>query len=167
VKKISFALFALITVCSLQCKQQGERMNGDLYFSFFRVGSFYNQPKYIIDSFERYADTANIQTAGTDDKKLLAAYAILKREGLLYSPFVNIKLAGDTIITLYMSAADYADIKKIHYKQLMAEHKKIYLQFSAKPLGDNMFACTALYSVSQLPGDTYLQSKKLLIEDYQ
>ena len=62
-------------------------LTADLYYSFFRLGSYYHQPDSIADRYEKYFDTLEYETADKEQRKFFNRYKRLKEEKLLYQPF--------------------------------------------------------------------------------
>ena len=61
--RLAIILFSTVTslffsTCKLD-KHDIKVIEGDLYFSWLRFGSFYNQPDSIIEKVKLYADTVN------------------------------------------------------------------------------------------------------------
>ncbi|HSY60609.1 MAG TPA: hypothetical protein VK796_01985, partial [Cytophaga sp.] len=88
-KKLVYVfLFILLIIFISSSRQNNEIIEGDLYFSVFRFGSFYNQPDSVVNRFKTYADTVNRSNINYLDKKVLTMYELLKQEDLLFSPFI-------------------------------------------------------------------------------
>jgi len=166
-RNLTLFSFLFIAISYYSCKQNQINLEGDLRFTFFRIGSFYNQPDSIVKDVTVYADTVNKANLREDEKRLLGMYDVLKKEKLQYSPFVNLVLDHDSLIILYLNKEDYDKIKIYHRKELISEHKKIRIKVSAKALGYNMYLCKQLVGVNKIDGQTGETERKLLIEDYK
>ena len=93
-------------------------------------------------------------------------YDKLKSENLLYSPFVEIKVNNDSIITLYLSKNDYDKIKVYRRHDLIDINKKIVIKAETKFLASGMVYCSKLLSVEKVDGITEQRDSKMKIEDY-
>ncbi len=155
---------------TIACRQNHSDKNiveGDLYFSAFRYGSFYNQPDSLIKAFETYADTTNSDSLSNFDKQLLQTYYLLKKENRLYSPFVELRINDSSIIKLYLDTIDYNKIKIYTRKDLQDNKKKIRIKVESKDLANGLLICTKLISIDKLNGVTMQQEKKFKIDDYK
>jgi len=163
-KRLIPTILILIVACN--SKPKTETLTGDLYFSFFRLGSFYNQTDSMIQGFEKYLDTLKYETADGDQRRFLTQYKILKEEKLLYQPFVDILTERDSVVTLYLETDDYNEIKKYKRKELHDEGKKIKIQADVKEIGERLFYCVDLVKVDKVDGETQIKSNKWKVEDY-
>ncbi len=155
-----FCYFLLLM--GMSCQEEKDVLEGDLYFSYLRFGSFYHQPDTIVRRFQAFADTAQMDR----DSSFLAQYQTLKRENLLYSPFVDLELKDNSIITLYLQPSDYDKIKIYKRKDLQTSHTKIHIKTRVKSLENKLFLCKDLISVDRISGETYPANGKWKIEDY-
>lgn len=159
-------LLFIVTLFLFACAQKNKTIEGDLYFSFFRFGSFYDQPDSIITKFTNYANTVRRETLDTVDKQVLVMYATLKKENLLFNPFVELRLDNDSIIKLYLNKSDYEKIKIHKRQELQNKNKKIKIMAEGKNLGNGMFLCEKLISIDKVDGQTQQIQKKFKIDDY-
>jgi hypothetical protein len=156
----------LILFCGCDNQPKAEILTGDLYFSFFRPGSFYNQPDSLVKTFQTYFDTLTIENAGTGDKILLTQYNILKEKDLLYQPFIYLKTDLDSVVTLYLNPLNYEKIKVHKRQKLQDEKKKVRIEASVTSIDNGLFYCTELKHVDIVDGETLQRQKKWKIEDY-
>jgi len=161
-------LLSIILILIFGCENQPrtDTVTGDLYFSFFTVGSYYNQPDSVIRQFETHFDTLTIEKANPRDKKLLNQYRTLKEKNLLYQPFVYLKTDLDSVVTLYLDTLDYDRIKVHKRQKLQDENKKIRIEASVTMIGSALFYCEKLKRVDIVDGVTLQREKKFKIEDY-
>jgi hypothetical protein len=164
-------LFSIVTLIFLSTcssdKQESKMIEGDLYYSWLRIGSFYNQPDSIVEKVKLYADTVNRKLVDSSDLKTLTMYEILKKENLLYRPFIDLKLDNDSIVKIYFTNEDYNKINIFNRQELLNTKKKIRIKTEVRDLGLGMALCTNLLSVSKVDGQTLQINKKLKIEDYR
>jgi len=163
-KRLIPTLLILIVACN--SKPKTETLTGDLYFSFFRIGSFYNQPDSIVEGFKIYFDTLKYETADQDQRRFLNQYNRLKDEKLLYHPFVDILTEKDSVVTLLLETDDYNEIRKFKRKELQDEGKKIRIVAQVRKLDDRLFYCSDLIKVDKVDGETGIRSRKWKVEDY-
>jgi hypothetical protein len=163
-KKLIPTILILIVACDN--KPTTDTLTGDLYFSFFRLGNYYNQPDSIVQRFETYFDTLAIGTANSDEKKLLTQYQNLKDKGLLYHPFVYLLSGPDSVVALYLDTLDYEQTKKYKRQRLQDEHKKVRIEASVTKIDSGLFLCNKLKKVELIDGETLQRQRKLKIEDY-
>jgi hypothetical protein len=147
--------------------QENGQIEGDLYFDWLRIGSFYNEPDSVITQFKLYADTANRKNLDSSSFKILTMYEILKKENLLYRPFIDLRLDNDSVVKIYFANNDYERIKVYKRQNLLDTKKKIRLKMTVRNLGLGMALCTKLISVNKVDGQTYQVNPKLKIEDYR
>ncbi|MEO6452776.1 MAG: hypothetical protein ABIN97_01825 [Ginsengibacter sp.] len=163
---ILFVIFPFISACN-SGKSDHKLIEGDLYFSWFRFGSFYNQPDSIINRVTIYADTVNINTLDSSEKKYLTLYETLRKENLLYKPYIDMKLDNDSFFKIYFENADYNKIKIYRRQELLNTKKKIRIKMQIRDLGNSMALCTKLISIRKIDGQTFPINKKLKAEDYE
>lgn len=169
--RLAIILFSTVTslffsTCKLD-KHDIKVIEGDLYYSWLRFGSFYNQPDSIIEKVKLYADTVNRKLVDSSDLKTLTMYEILKKENLLDRPFIDLKLDNDSIVKIYFTNNDYEKIKIYKRQDLLDAKKKIRIKTEVRDLGFGMVLSTKLLSVSKVDGQTLQVNKKLKIEDYR
>jgi len=157
----------LILVVACDNRPVTDRITGDLFFSFFRVGNYYNKPDSVIERYETYFDTLNYEKADDEEKKLLTKYKKLKEENLLYKPFVDMLISEDSMVTLYLDKGDYDEIKKYKRQKLQDEHKKVKIEADVFKIDDGLYYCVDLREVKMVDGETFGKSRKLKIEDYE
>lgn len=141
-------------------------MTGDLYFGFFRLGSYYNISDSVKTNFETYLDTLDVEKADKETIRLINAYKKIKEENLIYKPFVDILVSSDSIVKLYLDSADYDRIKIYKRRQLQTDNKKVRIKANVRQFYNGYFYCKELVSVDIVDGETLQQQKKLKIEDY-
>jgi len=162
-------LFSVILVLILGCNSptSNDTLTGDLYFSPFRVGGYYNQPDSVVKQYEDYLNNLSAEeNAGLSKKKVLQRVKLLKEKNLLYHPFVYLRTKKDSIITLYLDTADYNQIKIYKRQKLRDENKKVRIQASVSKIDSGMYHCRKLKRIDLVDGETLLEEKKFKIEDY-
>lgn len=161
----SFPILWSLSSCSLD-KQANKQVEGDLYYDWFRIGSFYNQPDSIIEKIKLYADTVNREVLDPVDLRFLTMYEISKKEDLLYRPFIDLRLGNDSVVKIYFKNKDYDKIKIYKRQDLLDTKKKIRIKMEVQDLGFGMAVDKKLISINKVDGQTFQISPKLKIEDY-
>jgi len=160
----------LILFSSCGTANNDNLVTGDLYFSFFRIGTYYNLPDSTIEKMDNYLDAVDLETA--DDKadsaliELVLDYRKLKDERLIYKPMVDIRIDDDLIVKLVLDSADYDKIKSYKYQDLVDNNKKLKIKARTRKTGLGFYYCTDLLEVKLVIGKTLPQDNKLKIQDY-
>ena len=163
-KKLLLGIFILVLGCNKEPKMT--KVTGDLYFSFFRLGNYYNQPDSLINSFESYFDTVSVDKLNLEEKKIIQHYNILKEKDLLYRPLVYLKTDNDSVISLYLDTSDY-DLIKVHKRQKLQDgNKKLRIEAMVKMVDSGIYICKELRSVVMMDGETLQRQHKFKIDDY-
>ena len=160
-------IFLIIFCFSCNHEPKNEILIGDLYFSFFRIGNYYNQPDSLIKKYEDYFSTTNFETVSKEEKELFEQYKLLKKHDLLYNPFVEILTEKDSLIVkLYLEKQDYDKIKIYKRQDLQDNDKKVRIFSKVKRIDNKLYFCENLDSLKVIDGKTFQIQKKLRIEDY-
>ncbi|MEJ7643728.1 MAG: hypothetical protein WKF87_03980 [Chryseolinea sp.] len=151
---------------SCRDKADTKLMTGELYFSFLRIGNYYNQPDSIVQFYENYFETTDFDKVNENDRKLWAQYKKLKDLDLLYKPFVDISLKEDSVVRLYLDASEYDKIKIYKRHKLQEDKKKVKIECNVNKIDQGLYYCVDLLSVDVVDGETLQRQRKLKIEDY-
>lgn len=160
----------LLSLIACSSHESDNVTTGDLFFSPFRIGSYYNKPDSFRTWVEARIDTINLEKASKDSKMLHDIYNTLRNENLLYKPFVDLKIDKDSYVKLYLDSADYDEIKKHKWNDLRDEGKKVTIKARTRPIGDVGFPllyCVDLVEVNVVSGETLPGRSKFKIEDYE
>ena len=163
-KRLLPTILILILGCNSEPKT--DTLTGDLYFSFFRLGSYYNQADSVVKFYETYFDTVTFEKVNSADKRLIKQYRLLKEKNLLYRPFVNLKIQDDSVVTLYLDTLDYNRIKVYKRQKLQDDNKKVKIQAAVTMIDNGLFNCEKLKSIDLVDGETLQRQKKFKIDDY-
>jgi hypothetical protein len=156
----------LILVTSCGTTNNDNIMTGDLYFSFFRVGTYYNLPDSTIKKMEADLNAVNLDSADNALIELVKDYQKLKDEGLIYKPVVDVMTEDELTIKLLLDSADYDKIKIYKHKNLVDNNKKLRIKAKTRKTGLNFYYCTDLLGVTLVDGQTLPYDNKLKILDY-
>jgi hypothetical protein len=164
VKILFLLLFSFISIYSF-C-QNKDTINGDLYFGFFRYGSFYKQPKKIINWVESLSKSTQKDTLDKTQKDFLRIYEDLKREKLLYAPFIQMILPNDSVVRIYFNKSDYREIRKNKIDDLQEKNEKVTFNFEVRQIGKDLYYCEKMISMNRIKGQTFPIQTKFKLEDY-
>lgn len=161
-------LFLILAIVFSSCNSKIEvtNLNGDLYFGFLRIGSYYNQPDSMIVKFEQFFTKSNFDNFNQDEKEIFGHYEKLKKLDLLYSPFVEILTDNDSVVNLYLELEDYNKIKIYKRQKLQDEKKKVRISALVRKIDNKLYYCEKLEKVELIDGETLQVQRKFRIEDY-
>lgn len=167
-RKMRYITTTILILALSTCgtKEKENLLAGDLYFGFFRLGSYYNVSDSVRANFETYLDTLDLGKADKETIRLINSYKKVKEEKLIYKPFVDILVSSDSVVKLYLDSADYDRIKIYKRRQLQTDNKKIRIKANVRQFDNGYFYCKELVSVEMVDGETLQRQKKLKIEDY-
>jgi hypothetical protein len=159
-------LLLLLNISIHSCAQKTENITGDLYFGFLRYGSFYKQPKKIIKSVESLSTTTKRDTLDKTQQNILRIYEDLKREKLLYAPFIEMIFPNDSVVRVYFKKAEYRKIKENKIDDLQEKKEKVTLNLEVKQIGKDLYYCKKMVSMNRIKGQTLPRQTKFKLEDY-
>ncbi len=166
--KYLFVVAGLLCACS-PTHEDDDLLTGDLFFSAARYGSFYNLPDSVRERIEFVMDTVNVNTADSSSRAFIDAFQRLKDQQMLYKPYVDIKLAENSYVKLYLDSADYDRIKSYKRKFLQGSNKKVVIKAHTRQIGNlsvPLLYCTGLVEVKAVEGETLPRGNKFSIDDY-
>jgi hypothetical protein len=163
-KKIFLLLLLGISIYSFG--QKTENVTGDLYFGFWRYGSFYKQPKKIIKGVESLSTTTQKDTLDETQQNIIRIYEDLKREKLLYAPYIQIILPNDSVVRIYFKKAVYRKIRKNKIDDLQEKNEKVTFNFEVRQIGKDLYYCKKMVSMNRIKGQTLPRQTKFKLEDY-
>jgi len=143
-------------------------LEGDLYYTWLGLGSFYKQPDSLYKNYIHLRDSIGI--AGlrkTDYSIFIDKIELLEKHGLEQSPFIYLKNDLDTKFIVYMSPEDYKPITKHSYQLLKNNHQKVRLKLVTEKLKDNLVLCKEVISIQKIDGETLQRRKKFKLTDYR
>lgn len=161
-------ILPIIFILVLACKNQPRTniLTGDLYFSYLRVGSYYNQPDSLVKKSQLYFDSLALEKTDAETNKLERLYTILKKKKMLFQPFVQLMIQEDSVVILYLDTLDYNQIKVYKRQRLQDENKVVRIEASVTMIDSGFFYCDELKRIELVHGNTLQRQKKFKIEDY-
>ena len=131
-------------------------IEGELYFKLISLGSFYDVPDSIIQTFESNIDSlSGLETISEQDQQLIEMVKTLKENGLINKPFFHIKLDSTQIATVYVNEREYEEIKKFDRHSLITENKKVNISLKGRIVKDGIVECQEILSTEKVDGKTY------------
>ncbi len=159
-------LLILLGISINSCGQQAKTISGDLYFGFWRYGSFYKQPKKTIKWIEKLSLTTQRDTLDETQQNILRIYDDLKREKLLYAPYIQMILPNDSIVRVYFKKEEYRKIRKNKIDDLQEKMEKVTFNFEVRKIGKDLYYCEKIISMNRIKGQTFPRQTKFKLEDY-
>jgi hypothetical protein len=160
-------LLAILLVVIFSACNKTKIIEGDLFYSIFRYGSFYDQPDSVIRQVKNWADSVQKKNLDSLGIEFLTKYEILKNENILYYPYIEILLDNGSVSRLYFTKEDYSPIKEFNYKDLITTSTKVRIKVLVKDLGYSMNLCKKVYWIKKVEGETFNKEKKFSITDYR
>jgi hypothetical protein len=161
----------VLTICSCTKEHDDQLYIGELYFSAFQIGSYYNLEDSTRMKFEYSMDTLDLSKADSSQLKLIALYKKIKDEGLLYKPFIDLRLNDSSYVKLYLDSSDYNKIKVHKWRDLLDKQKKVIIWGRSKEISGldvPLLYCTELVDVEVKDGQTFpVRQGKFKINDYE
>ena len=165
------SILLVLTTCSCIKERDDQLYIGELYFTSFRLGSYYNLDDSTRTNFEYSLDTTDLSKADSSQLKFIKIYRKFSEEGLLYKPFVDLKLNDSSFVKLYMDSSDYDRIKIYKWRDLLDRQKKVVIWGRTRELGRLDFPllyCTELIDIEVKDGQTFPERQgKFKINDYE
>ncbi|MGB0428947.1 MAG: hypothetical protein ACPGLV_00640 [Bacteroidia bacterium] len=152
---IVLSIMLVLSACKNK-SQQTPNLEGDLYYKWLKLGSFYNVPDSFYQKYLEYKDT-----------KGTPYIEILEKHNLVKSPFIYLKTDADSIFIVYMEPDDYEPITEYNYQDLIDDKQKIRLKLKTYRISDKQQVCQKVISIEKINGETLLKEKKFKIEDYK
>ncbi len=167
-KYIIFSTILIFTFCS-QPKNESDLINGDLYYTWFNIGSFYNLPDSLLEKALSLQNSKEEADLIAEDSAGYMYFKLLQEHDILRSPWINIRIKEDSIIKIFMQRSDYEVFTKVSHEQLLIDDERINVTASVQHLNENLFKCIELVEVKRLPGQTFItnRNRKFKVSDYQ
>ena len=167
-KNIILALGSILILLSCQNNSiEKPNLEGDLYYTWLKVGSFYDLPDHYYQDYIKERDSLGVEALRKKDSVGVAHIELLEKHGLLKSPFVYLKTDSDAILVVYMTSEDYQPITKYTYQDLIDNKQKVRLKLVTESLSGHQFICKKVVSIEKVDGETFEEQGKLKIMDYR
>lgn len=146
-----------------------EKLNveGDLYYTWLKLGSFYQQPDSLYQNYTELKDSLGIEELRKQDSTGTSHIELLEKHGLVKSPFIYLKTDFDSTFLVYMTPEDYNPITKYTYQNLIDNKQKVRLKLITERLTDKLQICRKVVSIEKIDGETFQKQKKFKIEEYR
>ena len=167
-KNLTIIFILCFTFCCCQHKlHEKSELEGDLYYTFLKSGSFYNQPDSVYLGYVELRDSLGIDELKKQNVKIFSRIELLEKQGLLKSPYIYLKTDSDSIFVVYMTPEVYEPITRFTYQQLRNNNQKVRLKLITVQLSDNLRICDKIVSIQKVTGETLQIQKKFKIEEYK
>lgn len=158
----------MLIVYTFQNKaEEKPNIEGDLYYTWLRLGSFYDQPDSLYQNYLDLRDSLGIEVMRKQDSIGTSLFELLEKNGLVKSPFIYLKTDSDSILIVYMTPDEYEPITKYTYQDLIDSKQKIRIKLIAERLTDNLQLCKQVISIEKIKGVTLQKQKKFNVEEYR
>lgn len=149
----------LITIATvlitISCNENHIVLEGDLYFPLLGKHSFYKADQKTIDQFEKKLDSIRwSKIASNDELEIIRVFDILKKNDLLKSPWINLKIDGD-IKTIYLTESEFKKLKKFKRHQLVQDKQKVYVKVRVRKLDREIYFSEEILEIQVVKGKTY------------
>lgn len=162
--RIAFFILVCLSIIS-SCESvevNGDAIEGDLCFTWLKLGSYYGKPDSFYDHFIKNKDSII-----ASDDYFKNELKTLDSLNLLKSPFIYLMTDSGAMITVYMNHDDYKPITKISYQDLIENEEKVRIKLKADSLYNKMYLCTKVVSIEKIEGETKYRQTKFKIGDYE
>ncbi len=142
-------------------------LEGDLYYTWLKLGSFYKQPDSLYQNYTKLRDSLGIDQLRKEDSTSTTHIEILEKNGLVKNPFIYLKTDSDSTFIVYMTRKDYEPITEYSYQDLIDKKQKVKLKLETKKLTNKLRLCKKVISIELMEGETLQKQKKFKIEEYR
>ena len=162
---VALALFGILLGCNDNTQKSTSNLEGYLHFGFFRIVNLYGLPDSLAQKAIVEIESSKF-TDNNNDSIFLNTYSLLKKENLLYTPFIELRTDTNSVITIFLEKSDYFKIAPTNYKQLVALKKKLRIKIEAIKLTEKMYRGINLLSVDSVEDNESHRIGKFEIKDY-
>ncbi|GAA3619136.1 hypothetical protein [Flavivirga jejuensis] len=167
-KKLILVLSCFLILIGCQNRAfEKPNLEGDLYYTWLKLGSFYQQPDSLYNGYIALRDSLGIEELRKQDSTRTAHIELLEKHDLVNSPFIYLKTDSDSKFIVYMTTEDYQPITKYTYQDLIDNNQKIKLKLITERLTDKLQICKKVVSIEKVDGETLQTQKKFKIEEYR
>ncbi|BDD03872.1 hypothetical protein [Aureibacter tunicatorum] len=152
--------------CQIKSKEK-PNLEGDLYYTWLKLGSLYGLPERHYQNYIKLRDSLGIEELIKRDSIGKFHIELLEKNDLIQSPFVYIKTDSDSTFIVYMTPEEYEPITKYSYQDLIDSKQKIRLKLITERLNDKLQICKKVISIEKVDGETLQRQKKFKIEEYR
>lgn len=143
-------LLTSILILVSSCEKKVETIEGDLYFKLIDFGSFYQSNDSFIHKFEE-----ELEKDLDKNYYFIELISKLKKHGLIYKPFIRMRIDSSNFIAVYLDESEYSKVKDYKWTELVDEGKKIRISVTGKFVEGHMFDCSSINSIEKVDGVTY------------
>ncbi|MFY0697036.1 MAG: hypothetical protein JXR11_04240 [Balneola sp.] len=159
--------FILIALGCQTKPEEKSNLEGDLYYPWLKLGSFYEQPDSLYQNYTELRDSLGIEELRKQDSTVTSHIELLEKHDLVKSPFIYLKTDSDSTFIVYMTPEEYEQISKYTYQDLIDNNEKIRLKLITEPFSDKLQVCKKIVSIEKVDGVTLQRQRKFKIEEYR
>ncbi len=167
-KNLIVILGSILIAFGCQTKpEEKPNLEGDLYYTWLKLGSFYQQPDSLYQNYTELRDSLGIEELRKQDSTGTTHIELLEKHGLVKSPFIYLKTDSDSTFIVYMTPEEYEPITEYTHQVLIDNKQKIRLKLITERLTDKLQICKKVVSIKKVAGETLQRQKKFKIEEYR
>jgi hypothetical protein len=163
-------IIAGLILIAFGCQTKPEvkpNLEGDLYYTWLKLGSFYQQPDSLYQNYSQLRDSLGIEELRNQDSTGTFHIELLEKHDLVKNPFIYLKADSDSTFIVYMTQEEYEPITEYTYQDLIDNKQKIRLKLITEQLTDKLQICKKVISIEKIDGETLQKQKKFKIEEYR
>jgi hypothetical protein len=165
--KFIFTLLTLLLIIECDSRHNSEVVAGDLYYYWFKFGSFYGQPDSLLQEYLSIRDSLGFEAMMEEDSAGTAYVLTLEENSIVISPFIFMKKDNGHVLTLYMDSSDFRQFTNFSYQELIDNKQKVRITANIDSIANKLYLCKSLISVELVDGSTLIKQGKFKIEEYQ
>ena len=167
-KNLIIIIGSVLVVFGCQTKpEEKPNLEGDLYYTWLKPGSFYQQPDSLYQNYTELRDSLGIEELRKQDSIGTSHIELLEKHGLVKSPFIYLKTDSDSTFIVYLTVKEYEPITEYTYQNLIDNKQKVRLKLITEQLTDKLQICKKVISIEKIEGETLQKQKKFKIEEYR
>ena len=167
-KKRIIILGSILIALGCQTKpEELPNLEGDLYYSWLKIGNFYQQPDSLYQNYIELRDSVGIEELRKQDSSGTYYIELLEKNDLVKSPYIYLKTDSDSTFIVYMNPKDYQPITEYKYQDLIDEKQKVRLKLITQRLTEKFQICKKVVLIERVDGETFQRQKKFKIEEYR
>lgn len=156
-----FLGFLLFVSCD---SDQEKVVEGDLYFNLFDLEGIIGVSDSVLLLIENGVKEIKRDTLNRRDRNVYDAAKFMVENDLLRKPYVRVRLGNHKVKILLLDSADFKQLKKYHYHDLLKSEEKVRIKVLVKDIEYPLFLMNdtqpafngiKVLSVNKIKGKTY------------
>jgi hypothetical protein len=165
--KFTFTLLTFLLLIGCNSRPNGQEVTGDLYYHWFKFGSFYGQADSVLQEYLNIRDSLGYVAMMEEDSAGTAYVRTLEENSILTSPFIFMKKDNGNVLTLYLDSSDFRQFTNFSYQELIDSKQKVRITANIDSIANKLYLCKSLISVELVDGSTLVKQGKFKIEEYR